>query len=126
MRVASASSRSSSVAARTRCGGTAEEEFAAIREGDVAADAFVGSVARLVADHMQLGADRNGVLRHAAAHQGIRTAAFDHPGDRVAGSVGDVDVNPRMRIDQFDLGDLAAQVQRGLYVELGGKGVMAL
>jgi hypothetical protein len=64
------------------------------------------------------------VLGKTAAKQSIGRAALDHPSR--GGSVGvlDVDMDPRMRVDQLDLGDGSAQLQRFLRVELGREGVV--
>src|SRR5437879_6531297 len=88
----------------------AEEELLAVGESHVAAVGLVGSVLSLIAVDDDFGSRRDGSLRHPAAQQRVRGAAFDHPVGHFAVGVLDIDVNPGMGIDPFHLGDGSAQL----------------
>ena len=74
-----------------------------------------GVIARLIPVDDDLGADLDRVARDAATQQGVRRAAFNRPlfssrrGLLLPGNghFFDRQVNPRVRIDQLDLGDRA-------------------
>src|SRR5260370_30956744 len=63
-----------------RCAGAggAEEQFAAIREGDVAAVGAIRSVLGLVTVHDHGCARGHGTLREAAAQENVRAACLEH------------------------------------------------
>src|SRR6185295_18923161 len=101
-----------------------EEQSATVGELDIAAHGLVRAVARTVTADHEVGADRNRVLVDAFAHQGVRAAAFDHPLDGVALVVEHGDVDPRVRVDELHLRDLAWQCDGPVDVELGGERVV--
>src|SRR6185295_6836295 len=61
------------------------------------------------------------VARNAAAEQRVRRAALDRPLLDLAVRLLHVDVDPRMRVDQIDLGDRPLQLYWLARVELRGE-----
>src|SRR6185503_19993707 len=115
--------RIAAVARRAGARGS-HEQLAAVGEGDVApVGALQRVVLRLVAVDDDLGAVGQRVFRDAAAQQGVRRAALDHPLLGLA-VLDDLDVNPRMRVHPLEADDLALETNRGIRVELGAKGMM--
>ena len=91
-------------------GGAAQEEPASVSEGEVLTDGTVGTVFGLVAIDHDLRSNRQGILSKAQPQQSVGTATLHSPVDHFAVGAGDVDVNPGVRIDELDFGDLAAQL----------------
>src|SRR5215813_8903812 len=113
---------------RTRSAGhrtaQTQKEPCSIGKDEISADGFVGSFFRLITLDREFGSDLHGVLSDTKADQRIRTAALDHPfGD---GSVRTfyVEMEPRMRIDHFPLGECSLQSEGLVHVELRGKSVV--
>ena len=102
----------------------ADEQLLSIRERDVSAVGPVRPVLGLISVHDDLGPHRYGVLREAAPQQDVGAARFEHPVGHGAIRTFDVDVDPGVRVDQFNLCDLALKVDRMFGVKLRCECVM--
>ena len=100
------------------------EQLLAVGERDVAAVRPRRPVLALIAVDDHFGADRERVLGDAAAQQRVRRAALDHPHFGAAAVLRDLDVDPRVRVHELDLDDLALEEDRPVRVELRAERVV--
>ena len=89
-----------------------DEQLPPVGKREIAAVGAVGAVLGLVAFYYDLGPRLQRVFREAAAQQGIRTPALDHPTRDRAVHIFDVHVDPGVRIDPLHLGDDTLQLHR--------------
>ena len=82
-----------------------EVDFASIGECDVPAADRIGSVLRSVTVDENLRTDRQGVFRDSLPEERIRCPGLDRPTNDRTVRTGHVDVKPRVRIDEFHLGE---------------------
>ena len=85
----------------------------------------VRSILRGVAIHHELVPDLHFALPETLARQLTRRGAFTAPRDNVAFVVLDVDIEVRVRVGPFHLGQRALDPDRLVAVELRGKGMMS-
>ena len=92
--------------------GRAQEQALAVRQHEVASVGAVRAVLRAETLDADLGPGLERVLGESAADQRIGRAAFDHPLRHRAVGVLDVEMDPRVRVDPFHLGDDALERHR--------------
>src|SRR5262245_38090540 len=89
--------------------GCAKEDLLSVRESEVASIGAIGSVLCLIAIDKDFGSNRQRVFSEATPKQSVGCAALDHPACRGAVGVLDIDMNPRMWVDQLYFRDSTAK-----------------
>src|SRR5439155_19284395 len=89
--------------------GRRHKQFSSIRKSEISAVCSLLSIFRGISADNNLRPDRKGVLVKTAPEQSVRSTGFNFPGFRFALRIFDLDGNPTMWIDPFDLLDDALQ-----------------
>src|SRR5258705_12418770 len=102
----------------------ADEERAPVRQRHVRAVCLRRAVPRLIPGHLDFSTSRQILPPKAAAEKRVRRPGLDGPGLDRAIPLLDVDMDPGVRVDPFDLRDGSRQLDGPVDVEFGGAGMV--